>query len=60
MKKNNIYFIAIYKNRAMDHTSISATHNGAIANFIEGTQAVWKDCYRYGWRIVKFEIIIKP
>ena len=32
----------------------------AIANFIEGTQAIWKDCYRYGWRIVKCEIIIKP
>ena len=59
MKKNNIYFIAIYKNRMMDYTSISVNHRGAIANFIEGTQAVWKDCYRYGWRIVKCEIIIK-
>ena len=60
MKKEQKYFIAIYKNRMMDYTSISVNHRGAIANFLGGTNGVWKDCYRYGWRIVKCEIIIKP
>ena len=41
MKKEQKYFIAIYKNRTMDYTSISVNHRGAIANFLEGTNAVY-------------------
>ena len=57
MREEN-YFIVISKNGGIDFSSISTTRKGAIANFIEGTPLSWKDCHRYGWRIVKCKIII--
>ena len=58
MREEN-YFIVISKSESIDFSSISTTRKGAIANFIEGTTVSWKDCQRYGWRIVKCKIIIK-